>query len=106
MQISGCNMCCKRWYVTFDGAECSPVPIDIVVYLNNDDGNYSNFMTPRILTGHCKVPSRSTSGKSQENVVNVGFNIGKCRGYGPSDGYTGWNSAVRILVEEVNAPLQ
>ena len=106
MQIGDCNMCCKRWFVTFNGSECSPVPIDIVVYLNNKDSSYSNFMEPRILAGHCKIPSKSNNGTSSENVVNVGFNIGHCRGFGPSDGYTGWNSAVRIFVEEVNRPFQ
>ena len=34
LRIHGCNSCCKRWYFTFNGAECSgPLPIDGIVYI-------------------------------------------------------------------------
>ena len=32
MRLYGCHGCCKRWYITFNGNECSPIPIDGVVY--------------------------------------------------------------------------
>ena len=29
-----CNNCCKRWFITFNGAECSgPLPIDVVWFI-------------------------------------------------------------------------
>ncbi|CAH3024853.1 unnamed protein product [Porites evermanni] len=72
LRIYNCNGCCKRWYFTFNGAECSaPLPIDGVVYMQ-------------------------TGGK-----VRVGFWIGNCPGYGNADGYTGWQSVSRVFVEEV-----
>ena len=54
-------------------------------------------MRSRTITGHCRIKTRG--------LVNVGLNIGNCPGYlGDADGYTGWNSPTRILVEEVNPP--
>ena len=96
MRIYGCNGCCKRWFVTFNGIECTPVPIDVVVYMANQDGKWGDLHRPRVLTGHCKIPK---SGK-----VTVGFNIGNCPGRGNSDGNTGWNSSTRIMIEELNPP--
>ena len=35
LKIHNCNSCCKRWYFTFNGAECSgPLPIDGVVFMS------------------------------------------------------------------------
>ena len=34
LRIYNCNGCCKRWYFTFNGAECSaPAAIDATVYM-------------------------------------------------------------------------
>ena len=34
LRVYGCTTCCKRWYFTFNGAECSaPLPIDGIVYM-------------------------------------------------------------------------
>ncbi|KAL9975929.1 hypothetical protein ACROYT_G013149 [Oculina patagonica] len=34
LRIYRCTICCKRWFFTFNGAECSgPMPIDGVVYM-------------------------------------------------------------------------
>lgn len=86
---------CKRWFVTFDGVECSPVPIDAVEYISNTV--VINRLQSRTITGLCKV-------RTNRSLIVIGFNIGNCDGYGDADGYTGWNSATRILVEEVNPP--
>ena len=96
MRIWSCDNCCKRWFVTFNGAECTPVPVDVVVYMYNEDGKLGNLHRPRVIIGHCKIPK---SGK-----VTVGFNIGNCPGFGGSNGYTGWISSTRIMIEEVNPP--
>lgn len=96
LRITNCDICCKRWYVTFNGTECSnPVPIDGVVYMWKGKGT-QNLHRPRVIAGHChKVPT---------GTVNVQFNVGNCRGYGNADAYTGWNSSSRIFIEEVPQP--
>ena len=92
LRISGCNACCKRWYFTFNGAECSaPLPIDGVVYMQT--GVNKNLQRVRHIEGHCN--------NIQKGKVRVGFWIGNCPGYGNADGYTGWKSVSRMFVEEV-----
>ena len=97
MRIYNCNACCKRWFVTFDGKECTPVAIDGAVYMHAGAGNrIKNLHRPRVITGHCKV--------SKNNQVNVALNVGNCHGYGNAGASTGWNSATRIYIEEVDEP--
>ncbi|XP_068689799.1 collagen triple helix repeat-containing protein 1-like [Montipora foliosa] len=39
LRIHNCHGCCKRWYLTFNGAECSsPAAIDGVVYMLHGNG--------------------------------------------------------------------
>jgi len=97
MRIYNCNGCCKRWFVTFDGHECAPVPIDGVVYMEEGAGNrLNNLHRPRVIAGHCKV--------SKNHQINVALNVGNCHGYGNADASTGWNSSTRIYIEEVDQP--
>ena len=92
LRIYHCNNCCKRWYFTFNGAECSaPLPIDGVVYMAT--GGNKNLNRVRHIEGHCN--------NIHKGKVRVGFWIGNCPGYGNADGETGWNSVSRIFVEEV-----
>ena len=92
MRIHGCDRCCKRWYFTFDGAECSgPLPFDGVAYMQT--GASQDLHRVRHIEGHCN--------NIDKGQVRVGFWIGNCNGYGNADGYTGWNSVSRIFVEEV-----
>ena len=36
--VGGCADCCKRWFITFNGAECSgPMPIDAALWIGNID---------------------------------------------------------------------
>ena len=36
LRIASCNSCCKCWYFTFNGAECSgPLTIDGLVYIGS-----------------------------------------------------------------------
>ena len=92
LRISGCNSCCKRWYFTFNGAECSaPLPIDGIVYM--EQGSSKNLHRVRHIEGHCNG--------IHKGKVRVGFLVGNCVGYGSVNAYTGWNSVSRIYVEEV-----
>ena len=93
LRIHGCSNCCKRWYFTFNGAECSgPLPIDGIVYMANGSGK--DLHRVRHIEGYCNNIFR---GK-----VRVGFWIGNCASYGnAADGYTGYKSVSRIFVEEV-----
>ena len=84
---------CKRWYFTFNGAECSaPLPIDGIVYVVSQS---QNPLRVRHIEGYCN--------NIHKGKVRVGFWVGKCDGYshGNYDAYTGWKSVSRIFVEEV-----
>ena len=96
MRVAYCNACCRRWYVAFNGKECSPVPIDGIVYLWKGKTT-QNLHRARVITGHCQ--------NIAAGVVNVGFYVGNCSSYGNADAYTGWLSATRIYIEE-KEPMQ
>ncbi|XP_078371156.1 collagen triple helix repeat-containing protein 1-like [Oculina patagonica] len=86
-----CNSCCKRWFITFNGAECSgPMPIDVVWYMHS-----SNQIThkPGAIEGYCD--------NIHKGKIRVAINIGNCPGYGNCDGETGWKSVSRLMIEEV-----
>ncbi len=84
-----CNSCCKRWFITFNGAECSgPLPIDGVLWIAS-----SRHHIPGGLEGYCN--------NIHKGKIRVGINIGNCPSFGNSDGHTGWNSVSRLIIEEV-----
>ena len=84
--------CCKRWYFTFNGAECSaPLPIDGIVYMWQ--GNTQSLHRVRHIEGHCN--------NIHKGKVRVGFWVGNCPSEKPGDAYTGWQSVSRIFIEEV-----
>ncbi|XP_031574725.1 collagen triple helix repeat-containing protein 1-like [Actinia tenebrosa] len=92
--VNQCSGCCKRWFFTFNGAECqSPRAIDGLVYLS-----YGTFWLHRVrhIEGHCN--------NVHKGHVRVGFNVGDCSGYGNANAYTGWNTVSRLFVEEVTRP--
>jgi len=86
-----CNTCCKRWFITFNGAECSgSLPIDAVWWIRKiDQDNHKSGS----IEGYCE--------NIHKGKIRVGINTGNCPGYGNSDGYTGWNSVSRLIIEEV-----
>ena len=87
--------CCKRWYFTFNGAECSgPLPIDGIVYLGG--AKSLNPHRVRHIEGHCN--------NIHKGKVRVGFWVGDCDGYGNADAYSGWKSVSRIYIEEIPKP--
>lgn len=94
--ITRCNDCCKRWYVTFNGAECAaPMPIDGIVYMGK--ASSENIHRVSNIEGHCN--------NIQKGRVRVGFWASNCAGYkGSYDASTGWNSVSRIFIEEVPKP--
>jgi hypothetical protein len=85
---------CSRWYFTFDGAECTkPTTIEGVFYVKSTQVEP---LRHRHIEGYCnQVP---------KGHIRVGFWIGKCQSHGLGDGYTGWNSVSRIVIEEVPPP--
>ena len=97
-RLYNCHICCRRWYFTFNGAECSaPAAIDGIIYMVYGTGGKKNLHRPRQIEGVCE--------KVHKGTVRVGFWIGQCgNGYKSGDALTGWNSVSRIYVEEVPPP--
>ena len=94
LRVASCTGCCKRWYFTFNGAECSaPLPIDGIVYLALAGQNTHRV---RHIEGHCN--------NFHKGKVRVGFWVGNCPGYKNANAYTGWNAVSRIFIEEVPKP--
>ena len=92
-RVSGCTSCCKRWYFTFNGAECSaPLPIDGIMYLGAS-GRTQDPHRVRHIEGHCN--------NIHKGKVRVGFWVGNCQSHSPGDAYTGYISISRIFIEEV-----
>ncbi|XP_068716905.1 collagen triple helix repeat-containing protein 1-like [Montipora capricornis] len=87
-----CDHCCKRWFIAFNGAECSgPRPVYVVLWVRKGFGYDEH--KPGSIEGYCE--------NIHKGKIRVGINIGNCNGYGNSDGHTGWNSVSRLMIEEV-----
>ena len=99
LQTHNCKACCKRWFFTFNGAECSgPLPIEGVIHISSIAQSKGGPLRVRHIEGYCQnIP---------KGGVRVGINVGNCAGYGNADARSGWNSVSRIVVEEVPAPQQ
>ena len=88
-----CNNCCKRWFISFNGAECNgPMALDAVLWVRKAVEEHK----PGSIEGYCQ--------NIHKGKIRVGINIGNCKGYGNSNGYTGWNSVSRLIIEEVPRP--
>ncbi|XP_067033623.1 collagen triple helix repeat-containing protein 1-like [Acropora muricata] len=97
LRLYNCHQCCRRWYFTFNGVECSaPAAIDGVIYMVHGNNAKKNLLRVRQIEGVCE--------KVNKGIVRVGFSVGNCKGYGTADANTGWNSVSRIYVEEVPPP--
>ncbi|XP_030828184.1 collagen triple helix repeat-containing protein 1 [Strongylocentrotus purpuratus] len=93
-RLHNCHGCCCRWYLTFNGAECSsPQVIDGTVYMAYY--NAADLHRHRTISGVCDNIAAGS--------VTVALNVGACSGYGTYDCYTGWNAVSRIIVEELPA---
>ncbi|KAL9975705.1 hypothetical protein ACROYT_G012896 [Oculina patagonica] len=55
LRIYHCDSCCKRWYFTFNGAECAaPLTIEAIVYMAKGSGsNLKNLHRVRHIEGWC-----------------------------------------------------
>ena len=94
LRVYRCTTCCKRWYFTLNGAECSgPLPIDGIVYLGAAGSQDPHRV--RHIEGHCN--------NIHKGKVRVGFWVGNCQSNSRNDydAYTGWQSVSRIYVEEI-----
>ena len=90
--MGGCNDCYKRWFITFNGAECSgPMPIDAALGIRNKDEDNHR---PGFIEDYCQ--------NIHNCKIRVGINIGNCAAFGNSNGNTGWNSVSRLIIEEVS----
>ena len=97
LRLANCHACCRRWYFTFNGAECStPAPIDGIVYMIHGSSWKKDLHRVRHIEGVCE--------KINKGTVRVGFWVGNCAGYKSADACTGWRSVSRIYVEEVPPP--
>ena len=66
------------------------MPIDVAIWIRNKDEDNHR---PGAIEGYCD--------NIHKGNIRVGINIGNCPGYGNSNGYTGWNSVSRLIIEEV-----
>ncbi|XP_032826161.1 collagen triple helix repeat-containing protein 1 [Petromyzon marinus] len=93
--------CCSRWYLTFNGAECSgPLPIEAIVYLDpgsspSETNASINIHRTTSVEGLCDVVSAG--------VLDVALWLGTCAvgGFPQGDASTGWNSVSRLIIEEL-----
>ena len=91
IHLENCSSCCKRWFITFNGAECSgPLPIDAALWIRNRN---TEDYRPGAIEGYCE--------NIRKGNIRVGINIGNCPGYGNFNGNTGWKSVSRLIIEEV-----
>ena len=67
-----------------------PLPIDAVLWIGNTGENNHR---PGFIEGYCN--------NIHKGKIRVGINIRNCVGYGNSNGYTGWNSVSRLIIEKV-----
>ncbi|XP_013420291.1 collagen triple helix repeat-containing protein 1-like [Lingula anatina] len=86
---------CSRWFVTFNGAECSdPGNIESVIYEDDVSGNsHSDWYQPNMIEGICHGLSAGS--------ISVNLAVGYCGGYGAGDAHSGWQSGTFAMVEEV-----
>ncbi len=94
-----CNACCKRWYFTVNGSECAkPGQIEGVLYTHILQGSTTDLHHHHHIEGFC---TENAAGPIKAGSLKIVFATANCAGYSDNDGYTGWNSTSRIIVEEV-----
>ncbi|XP_013399589.1 uncharacterized protein LOC106165774 [Lingula anatina] len=94
---SGVNNHAARFYVKFNGQECSnPATIE---YVGKNDGNRRDELKHDEFEGICEGLAAGS--------INIGIYTGNVPGYSVSGAHIGWDTANRILVEEVDTrPVQ
>ena len=91
-----CSECCGRWFITFNGEECTnPAPIDGVVHSFN--ASTVNIHRASTITGLC---SGTTSGPLTGNTrYSVLLNLENC-GSEDVNAYTGLEGVTSMIIEE------
>ena len=75
LRLSHCDNCCKRWYFTFNGVECSaPAAIDAVVYMRYGTGSRLKICIAHVTSRESaikstKAPSAWDSGSETVQVT-------------------------------------
>ncbi|XP_065826295.1 collagen triple helix repeat-containing protein 1-like isoform X2 [Oscarella lobularis] len=89
----GRSFCCGRWYITFNGVECSsPLSIEGLVFVDYRSANPGQVHRHRQTEGFCEnVPA---------GIVTIAAVVGNCKGMGTADRDSGSNSASRLMIEE------
>ncbi len=94
----GVNGQCKEWYFTIDGQECSkPAAVEGVKYSYVAGGSWVDLHQVHTIEGICS----QAGGAINKGTRNIEFRIRNCAGYSANDGYTGWNSTSRIIIQEL-----
>ncbi|XP_019641504.1 PREDICTED: collagen triple helix repeat-containing protein 1-like isoform X1 [Branchiostoma belcheri] len=87
---------CKRWFVTFNGVECrDPITVEGVLWVPSTETR-----------SHRLGQFEGVCNDLRAGIIRVDFNIGNCPDFGDTNGYTGWNSATRLFIEELPPPQQ
>ena len=59
LRLSNCHGCCRRWYFTFNGAECSaPAAIDGIVFMVYGNSGKKNLHRVRYIEGVCEKSTK------------------------------------------------
>ena len=96
MGVYGSNSKCNRWYLKFNGNECSgPMAIEAAVYNHWPSGTPTP-LHQRSFEGYCE--------NIAQGAVRVDLWVGKCSGQSLGNANTGWGSVSRIIIEEVSRP--
>ena len=66
------------------------MPIDAMLWIRSSGEDNHR---PGAIEGYCD--------NIHKGKIRVGINIGNCAAFGNSDGYTGWMSVSRLIIEEV-----
>ncbi|XP_070558764.1 collagen triple helix repeat-containing protein 1-like [Ptychodera flava] len=96
LRVMSTSDACFRWYFTFNGEQCSnPVPIDSAIYSDSNKNRHRVTSIEGLCFG---IPS---------GRVNVEFRLSGCPDSSSNgQAYTGWNSASRIILEEIHTSYQ
>ena len=101
--LKGCDNCCMRWFLTFDGEECiDPGPIDVALHQDLSDINQASWFDeyrPASIVGFCRGTNSSSLSTGSHTVS---LSVGACAGLdlSTSQVLTGYNSVSRFIIEE------
>ena len=93
LEICSNRRCCRRWFITINGKECSsPAPIEVAIHAGGDSN--VNLHRPATIDGICSdIPKGN---------LTVGLSVGNCKNwpYDEGNAHTCWGSC-RLIIEEI-----